>query len=256
MRVIHDLIGGHRPMPIPIHYNGSAGADCVTVRYKGSLCKFMDFTGDVDHGTGFVTWAGETTAYENMCGILEETTALTGNYLPDDGTYGLVTKKMTPIFDSTVIKAEYARYDSSGTAITDTTATATASTTFTPQTLTTADKLTGAWIYMVTGAAAGELHYVVEDGATDLTFSTALGSAVVSGDTFLVIQPAVGLRQVDFDAHLVHILSETDSAANLNYIIGLRTTIAAPGIAETALDFALHDGLTIPNARFYHEFIS
>jgi hypothetical protein len=255
MRAVRDLIGGHQPMPIDIHYNGDADIDSTTKRYKGSLCKFMDFVGDVDHGTGFVTWAAETTVYENICGILEEEQGTTGNYLPDNATYGLVTKKMTPIFASTVIKAEYARTDPSGTAITDTTATGTASTTFTPETLTGADKLTGAWIYMVAGNNAGCLRYILNDSATALTFATAMPYATIASDTFLVIQPAVGLRAFDFDAHLVNILSDTDSAQNVNYVIGLRTTITAPGIGETALARDVHDGLTIANARFFHEFI-
>jgi hypothetical protein len=255
MKVVRDLIGGHQPMPIDIHYNGDIAADGTTLRYKGSLCKFMDFSGYVTNGTGYVTWGGETTAYENLCGILEESSGTSGQYLPNNATYGLTTKKMTPIFSSTVIKAEYARTDPSGTAITDTGASGTASTTFTPAALTTADKMNGGWIYMVTGANAGSLRYVLNDDATDLTFATAMDNASVSADTFLVIQPAVGMRQVDFDAHLVNIKSETDSGSNPNFIIGLRTTITAPGIGETALARDVHDGLTIANARFFHEFI-
>jgi hypothetical protein len=255
MRAVRDLIGGHQPMPIDIHYNGDIAADGTTLRYKGSLCKFMDFEGYRTNGTGYVTWGGETTASENLCGILEESSGTSGQYLPNNATYGLTTKKMTPIFSSTVIKAEYARTDPSGTATTDTTATATASTTFTPETLTTADKMNGGWIYMVTGNNAGALRYILNDSATALTFATAMNYATIASDTFLVIQPAVGMRQVDFDAHFVNIKSDTDSAANLNYIIGLRTTITAPGIGEVALARDVHDGLTIANARFFHEFI-
>jgi hypothetical protein len=80
-------------------------------------------------------------------------------------------------------------------------------------------------------------------------------NAVVTADDFLFIKPAVGMQQLDFDAHYVHIVSETDSAASLDYIIGLRTLISAPGISKQPLDRAKHDGLVIANARFFHEFI-
>jgi hypothetical protein len=256
MRVVRDLIGGNKPAPIDIHYNGDADIDSTTLRYRGSLCKFMDFTGDVDHGTNFVTWAEDATTNENIAGILEEEQPITGNYLPDDASFGLVTRKMTPVFSSTVIEAEYAQADPAGTAIYDTGASAAAaSTTFTPASLTTADKGIGAWIWMINGAAAGELHYVIDDDATDLTLATAMVNAVVAADDFLFIQPAVGLRQVDFDAHLVNIKSETDSAANLDYIIGLRTLISAPGWPKQPLARDSHDGLVIANAKFFHEFI-
>ena len=89
MRVVRDLIGGSRPPTIDIHYNGDVDIDSTTKRYKGSLCKFMDFTGDVDHGTNFVTWAGDATASENIAGVLEEEQPVTGNYLPDDASYAM-----------------------------------------------------------------------------------------------------------------------------------------------------------------------
>jgi len=255
MRVVRDLIGGSKPAPIDIFYNGDCDIDSTTLRYKGSLCKFMDYTGDIDHGNGFVTWYGDATAGENICGVLEEEQPVTGNYLPDDTTYGMVRRKMTPIFPSTVLEAEYARKDPSGTDIYDTGATASAAgTTFTIA-ITTADTLIGGWIYMLNGAAAGELHYVTDNDTTYATVATAFTNAVVATDDFLVIKKATGLLKVEFDAHFVNLLSEIDDNANTDFIIGLNTFISAPGTPKQFLDRDKHDGLVIPNARFYHEFI-
>ena len=103
MRVVKDLIGGNRPPAIEVPYNGDTDADSTTLRYRGSLCKFQMFSGDIDKGACFVTFASEATSMENVCGILEQDQPITGHYTPDDATYPMAYLKMTPIFPSTLI---------------------------------------------------------------------------------------------------------------------------------------------------------
>ena len=141
MEVIRDMIGGSKPDAIDIFYNGTLDADSVTLRYAGSLVKLMDID-DVDNGW-FFTWAGNATAMENVVGILEEEQPITGNELPDTGTNGMTLRKMTPIFPSTIIRAEYVQADRAGTAMYDTGATASAASTA----LTAADTTTGSKIH-------------------------------------------------------------------------------------------------------------
>ena len=43
MQVVRDLAGGSKPSPIEVFYNGEDDADATTLRYKGSLCKLMDW---------------------------------------------------------------------------------------------------------------------------------------------------------------------------------------------------------------------
>lgn len=254
MKIVKDLIGGNKPEPVLIHYNGDLAADSTTRRYAGSFVKRMDIN-DVDHGW-FYTFGGLTTAMENVVGILAEDQTTSGNYLPDDASYGMNTKYMYPIFPSTVLRGEYGRTDAAGTANTDTGASATAgSTTFTAATTGTADYIIGGWIYMVTGDAAGELHYVTnDDGSGAVTVATAFASAVDTTDTFLFIAPSAS----DFfriNATYTGFLSEIDTDACQHYFLGLMHYITAPGIALQPLDRDKHDGLVIANARFFHDVI-
>ena len=252
MKVIRDLIGGAKPSAIEVPYNGTLAADSTDVRYKGSLAKIMDFD-DIDHGV-FHTFAGLATEMENFSGILEEEQGASGNYLPDDAAYGMQNRKITPCFPSTIIRGEYSQKDAAGTNNTDTGASGSAaSTTFTPAAATTADFMNGAWIYMLDGSAAGELHYILNDDATDFTFATALVGAVASGDTFLVIEKAA-CRLLDFDATFTGLKSETDSGAKGNAVVGVMNFISAPGIPFQKLDRNKHDGLVIGNAKFFHDF--
>lgn len=254
MDVIKDLIGGNKPEPIDIHYNGDLAADSVTKRYKGSFVKLMDID-DVNNGW-FYTFGGLDTALENTVGILAEDQPITGNYLPNTTTYGMATRKMIPIFPTTVLRAEYGQTDAAGTATTDTGATATAaSTTFTAAATGTADYTIGGWIYMVTGAAAGELHYVTDDdGSGAVTVATAFTKAVGATDTFLFIWPSC-TNHVRWNATYTGFISEIDSSACVKNIQGIMHYIKAPGINLQPLDRNKHDGLTISNARFYHDFI-
>jgi len=253
MQVVRDLIGGGKPMPIEMFYNGDLAADSTTKRYKGSIAKLMDFD-DVDHG-GFATYGLLTTAMENVIGLLEEEHGTSGNYLPDDASYGMQVRKITPCFPSTVVMAEYARSGPDGTALTDTGATCSAaSATFTIDT-DTADEWIGGWVYMLTGAAAGELHYITDSAAnTSATFATACTNAVVSADTFLAIGKA-NCREVLFDANTATCLtSEIAYDLHVHRVVGIMHYIEAPGINFQRLDRDKHDGLVIPNARFYHTF--
>ncbi len=254
MRVVRDLIGGSLPPPIDIHYNGSLAADSVTLRYVGSLVKIMDID-DVDNGY-FFTWGGATTALENIAGILEEQQPVTGNELPNTATNGMTTRKMTPIFPSTIVRGEYVRLDAAGTDSTDTNASGSAaSTTFTANTTGTADYNIGGWIYMVDGSNASYLHYVTDDdGSGVITLSTALVNAVASSDTFLFIQPSMSRTQT-FDATYTGLKSEIDDSAGVKATQGIMHYIQAPGVAFQRLSVAKHDGLFIPNAKFYHDFV-
>ena len=251
MKVVKDLIGGSKPQPIELPYNGSVDADSVTLRYQGSLVKVMDFD-DIDHGK-FCTFAGLATAMENVIGILAEDQGITGNYLFDDGTYGFRYRKVVPTFPSTIIEAEYSQYDAAGADNSDTGASGAAAAVAlaSGQTLT-AHRMIGGWVYFLTGANAGYLHYITANDASDYTIS-ALANAVASGDTLLVIRPPMA-PLLDFDATYSGIKSEMAEASNTDVVVGLTTWISAPGIAKTRLDFNAHNGLKIDNAKFYHQF--
>jgi len=254
MIIVKDLIGGNKPEPILIHYNGTVDADSVTLRYAGSFVKLMDID-DVDHGW-FYTWGGGATALENTVGILAEAQPITGNYLPDSATAGMTKRLMYPIFPSTVLRAEYGRTDAAGTATTDTGATATAgSTTFTAAATGTADYTIGGWIYMLTGAAAGELHIVSDDdGGGTITLKTAMVNAVAATDTFLFIHPSCTVHCC-WNATYTGFISEIDDSACTKNILGIMSYVQAPGIPLQPLDENLHDGLVVSDAKFYHDFV-
>ncbi len=251
MKVIFDLLSGGNPAPIDLWYNGDLAADSTTKRYKGSLVKLMDYD-DIDHGK-FFTFAGLTTAMENVAGILEEEQPTSGNYLPDDGTYSVVYRKITPIFPSSVIEAEYASADAAGTANTDTSATGSAASATFTITITTADTLIGGWIYFLTGANAGYLHYVTNNDTTTATLSPALNFAVVATDTFLVINPPC-VDKFLLDATYTGIKSEIDDNVRTFPVNGLSTWVEATNLGKTKLDFAKHAGLKLSGAKFYHQF--
>ena len=247
-----DMIGGGRPSPIEMYYNASLDSDGAVLRYKGSIAKIMDFD-NVDHGC-FVTFGLLTTAMENFVGILEEEVGTSGNYLPDATTYGMVRKKITPCFPSTVILGEYPLKDAAGTANTDTGATCTAaSATFTIDT-DTADELIGNWVYMVTGAEAGRLHYIKDSAAnTSATFATAANKAIVSADTFLVINKA-NAREVLINATGTGFLSEVAYDLHVHRIVGIMTYVSDIGVPFQPLDRNLHDNGVFKNPKFYHAF--
>lgn len=250
MIVVRDLIGGGRPSPIELPYNGELAADSTTLRYKGSLVKVMDYD-DIDHGV-FCTFAGLATAMENIVGILEEEHGTSGNYLPDDGTYGCRLRKISPIFPSTIVRAEYAQADAAGTSNLDTAATATAaSTTFTIS-VTTADTMIGGWIYFTNGANAGYLHYITDNSTSACTFKTAVAYAVAAADDFIVILPPLA-DQMLFDATYTGLKSEIADGSRAVYAQGLMTYIEDVGIPFQRLDAEKHDGLKLSAPRFYHD---
>jgi len=249
MEIVRDLIGGCKPSPILLPYNGDLAADSTTKRYKGSLVKLMDFD-DIDHGT-FFTFAGLATAMENLTGILEE--EVSAGFLPDDAAYKTPLKSVSPCFPSTIIRAEYGQTDAAAAANYDTGATATAaSATFTIG-ITTAKTMIGGWVWFINGANAGYLHYITDNDTTTATFATAVAGAVVAADDFLVIcSPAT--RLLDLNATYTGIKSEIDNNVRTDAVVGLMTYISAPGIPFQQLDRNKHDGLKISNAKFYHDF--
>ena len=251
MKVIYDLIAGGMPPPVDLVYNGDLAVDSVTKRYKGSLVKMMDVD-DIDHGR-FFTFAGLATTMENVAGILEEEQGITGNYLLDDGTYSAAYRKITPLFPSSVVEAEYARADAAGTANTDTSATGSAASATLTITITNNTPI-GGWVYFLTGANAGYLHYITATtSTTSVTLSPVLNYAVVSADTFLFIAPPC-TNVALIDATYTGLKSEIDSSARTSTINGLSTWIEAQEIGKTKLDFAKHKGLKISGAKFYHQF--
>ena len=253
MIIVKDLIGGNKPEPILIHYNGTLDADSVTKRYAGSFVKQMDLN-DIDNGL-FFTFGGLASAMENTVGILAEDQPITGNYLPNATALGMTTRLMYPIFPSTVLRGEYSRTDKAGAANTDTGAIATAAATkFTAAATGTADRTIGGWIYMVTGAAAGELHYVTDDDGSGVITTSAWANAVVATDTFLFIWPACS-NYILYDATYSGLKSEIDDSACVKHIQGIMTYIQAPGIPLQPLARDLHDALVVANARFFHDFV-
>jgi hypothetical protein len=251
MKAIYDLIAGGAPPPVELLYNGDLAADSTTKRYKGSLVKLMDYD-DIDHGK-FLTFAGLTTAMENVAGILEEEQGITTNYLLDNGTYSARYRKITPIFPSTVIEAEYSPKDAAAGSNVDNGATGSAGSA--TLTITVVDNSPiGGWIYFLTGANAGFLHYIYDTSTTAAALlSPVLNYAVVSADTFLVIPPPMTGSFLP-DATYTGLKSEIDSSARTYPGVGISTWIEATGIGKTKLDFAKHHGLKIAGAKFYHQF--
>lgn len=250
MRVWRDLIGGGRPSPIELPFNNDLAADGSTKAYKGTLVKVMDFD-DVDHGS-FAINALVATAMENVIGILEE--EVTSGYLPDSTTYGTPLKKITPVFPSTVILAEYAKADAAGTATYDTAATCTAgSATFTIDS-DTADEWIGGWIYMINGAEGGRLHYIKDSTAnTSVTLATACTNAVAAADDFLCIGKPL-CREVLFNATVTGLISTMLYDTHVHRVVGLMHYIEDVGIPFQPLDRNKHDNLMCKNPKFYHAF--
>lgn len=251
MFIVRDLLGGGRPSPINLPYNGDVAADSTTKRYKGSLVKMMDFD-DVDHGV-FLTFAGLATAGENLFGILEEEQGTSGNYLLDDATYGYKTRKISPLFPSTLIRAEYSQKDAAGTSNLDTSGTASAASATFTVTITTADYMIGGWIYFTNGSNANYLHYISNNTTLAATFSTAVTGAVGATDDFVVILPPM-TRLMDFDATYTGLKSEIDDGSRTDKVLGLMHHIEDVGIPFQRLDRNKHDGLKLTNPRFYHDF--
>ena len=251
MNIVRDLSGALAPIPIEVYYNGTYSEDSAAIRYAGSLVCVTNI--DISDGL-FYTFAGSagTTAMENVCGILAEQQAASGNYLPSDADYGMVLKKMFPLLPTSVVRAEYMRADDAAAANYDTGATCTAaSTAFTITSV--EDRCNGGWVYMINGAEGGYLHYVENStSTTSLTLATAANNAIVGADDFLLIEPAAA-SVLDFNATYTGIKSE--AAAGGEIVTGIMHYIEAPGIPFQRLDRNKHDNLYVgTKARFYHDF--
>ena len=252
MEIIRDLAGGGKPSPITVFYNGEDDADATEKRYRGSLVKLMDW--DNAGGIQF-TWAGESTAFENLAGILAEDQGTSGNYLLNDAAYGANTRKMYPLLPTSIVRAEYAQADPSGTAITDTNFTGSTTAITCGDGITDADLMIGGWLYFTNGNAANQLHYITDSASSGImTTATSVAATLASTDDLIVVN-APHTLWLDFDAHEVNIKSECDDAVRTVPVVGLGTFIKAPGIPYQRLDRDKHDGLTIANAKFYHEFV-
>jgi len=256
MRAVKDLCGTMQPSPFDVIYNTNEGGSGSTARYRGSLVKAQDH--DRRTNGKFFTFAGDTTALENVCGILEEDVAASTTYLMNvaSGSGNYVRRKMTPITGTTVIEAEYVHKDAAGTDNRDSGfAVSAAGTTVTANaSIGTADILIGSWVYFLTGSNANYLHYIRDNNSTTgITLRTAVVNAVTATDYFLLVQPAL-VEKVDFNATYTDIKSEFVAASNPDEICGIETFISAPGIPKQKLDQAKHDGKYIANARFFHHF--
>lgn len=256
MESVKDLFSGQKPAPIELFYNGTTDADSVTKRYKGSLVKVANW----ENANGaFLTWAGDTTAYENIFGILEEEQGITTNYLPNDVTYGMRKRKVTPTSSSTIVRAEYSQNDPAGTTNLATGASGTAAATTLTSGENSSDTYTniGAWVYFTNGANANYLHYIESHtNASPMvyTLGSALVGAVVAADDFIFILPPM-TGYLDLCAHLVTIVSKELVSARTVPVLGLMTYITDVGIPFQPLDRNKHDGLKLKNPRFYHDFL-
>ena len=254
MEIIRDLAGGGKPSPITVFYNGEDDADATEKRYRGSLVKLMDW----DNGAGGVqfTWAGETTAFQSLAGILAEDQGTSGNYLLNDAAYGANTRKMYPLLPTSIIRAEYAQTDADGsTALTDTNFTGSTTTVTCADGMTVASTMVGGWLYFTNGAAASQLHYVTANTtAGAMTVATSVAATLDSTDDVVVVNPPHCLWVQTSDEE-VHLTSNVEISAQTVPVVGLGTFIKAPGIPYQRLSRDKHDGLTIANAKFYHEFI-
>ncbi len=256
MQVVRDLAGGPKPSPLDLLYNAQDDADASETRYKGSLAKIMDW----NNANGMqVTGVGESTAFENIIGILEESVTGASGYLLNDASYGPVPRKITPILPSSIVRAEYSRADAAGTANTESTCTGSAGgTTLTGTTtdIDVDDMMIGGWIYFVTGDNAGYLHYCTDsaNSGETVTIATAFAFDVLATDTLLVTRPPMTLW-LQADATYSGLKSTIDDGACTFPVVGLQYYITAPGIPFQRLDRDKHDGLKIANARLYHDFL-
>jgi len=98
------------------------------------------------------------------------------------------------------------------------------------------------------------LHYILDTTAdTSATFSTVMAKAVVSADTFLVINKANTGWCLMNDTYS-GFKSEIAVDLHVHRVVGIMNYISAPGVNFQRLQRSKHDGVIIPNARFYHEF--
>jgi len=255
MEIVRDLVGGDPPPALELFYCQQDDADASETRYKGSLVKLMDW----NNANGIqCCWAGETTIYENIIGLLAEAPGIDGNLLNSStAPKGAVTKKIIPLLPSSIVRGEYARSDPAGTSILDTNFTGdAASTSLTcADLITTADLMIGGWVYFTNGANEGYLHYITDNDTSGvLTLATAAAGATVATDDLIVIQSANTLW-MQLDTQYVNLVSNVEDTARTLPVVGLMTYISAPGRQFERLDRNIHDGLKITNARFYHDFI-
>jgi hypothetical protein len=260
MEIIRDLSGGTKPSPINMYYSSDDDADGATARYRGSLCKMMDWDNAAGH---MVTWAGETTALEALVGILGEAAPVNASthndknsYLFNDAAYGATTKKIHPILPSSIIKAEYSRKDPAGTSNLDTNFTTTSATTITcGDSITVADTSIGGWVYFTNGPNENQLLYILDNDTNGVvTFANSTNGTVSATDDVIVVCPP-HTRNLTVDATYTNLLSDIDDATRTLIVMGLGTYISAPGIPYQRLDRDKHDNLVIKNARFFHEFV-
>jgi hypothetical protein len=254
MEIIRDLAGGGKPSPINVFYNSEDDADGSEVRYKGSLVRLMDW----DNANGIMfTGVGESVTLENIAGILGEHVGADGtNFLLNDASYGARTRKMYPLLPTSIVRGEYARADAAGTSNLDTNMTGTTTTITCGDALGVDDLLIGGWLYPTNGASANKLRYITDSANSGETFTlaTSLASALVATDDSILVMPPHTLWMA-LDATFTGLLSEAVVSARTLPVVGLGTFISAPGIPYQRLDRNKHDGLTIANAKFYHEFI-
>lgn len=260
MRVVRDLLGGNTPPAMDLYFNAQVAADGGDKVWSGALTKVMDIA-DVDNGRFLVPNHAATRGL-NIFGIIQETVgaAATDGYLPTDTTYGMIRRKITPVFPSTLIRAEYMRQDQEGTANYETLAAAAAGTAMaaTSNAIDTDDLLIGGWLYFYTGDNAGQLHYIIDSANTNdvITLATATPYAVTTTDRVLVILPAF-VDELVFNAISTGIKSDTDDTNWTDEVVGIDVWMSgAPGVAMTRLERDLHDGTNVgANAQFFHDFV-
>ena len=257
MQIIRDLFSGTAPVPIEMFFNTDISGAGGSAAYKGQLCKLPDGN-DLDEGR-FVVPSTVATALENLVGILAEDVAAATTYSLNYGAGAgyPVRKKIFPITNSTLLRAEYSQADAAGTSNILTGPYSAASTTMTwASAPDTADLLVGGWIYWLTGNNANRLHWIIDSSAaasTAAALKTAPPNTGAATDTCLVVMPPM-TQIIDFDATFTGIKSQDDDGNQADVICGFDHYVEAPGLNFQKLDPAKHDGLYIPNARFFHDF--
>lgn len=257
MQIVRDLFSGTAPIPVEMFFSTDVTGIGGSAAYKGQLCKIQDGD-DIDEGR-FVMPSTVATSLENLVGILAEDVAASTTYSLNYGAGAgyPVRKKIYPITNSTIIRAEYSRADAAGTSNILTGPYSAASTTMVwGSNPNTADLLVGGWIYWITGNNANRLHWIIDSSAAASTASalkTAPAGTGAATDTCLVIMPP-HTAVLDFDATYTGIKSQDDDGNQADVVFGLNHYIEAPGINFQMLDPSKHDGLYIPNARFFHDF--
>ncbi len=117
------------------------------------------------------------------------------------------------------------------------------------------EDINGGWVYVVSGAAKGQLQYIVSQSSGHLISLTSWATAIAAGDYFIKIYPRFHkLVDLTTDATKIGGTGGSQAAAGSSVVCVHDIYIQADTIPLQRLDPALHSGLTgldTKNPRFF-----